>query len=185
MTVRKITDFLVLLAFISAPAASAQSWMTESGTAEFTSSVPLYSFTGTSEFLTGLINLADSTVDFYVDLSTLKTGIGKRDKDMRLSLNVKKYPFAEFYGKLFTRIDSASTVAQNVTVEGIFTLHGVKKSVRLPGTLQALGNQLILNAQWELNLEDYNIVPPKLLIVKVDKIQKIRISASLDPVKSP
>ena len=78
----------------------AQNYYAENGTANFTSSVPLYEFTGTSEQLTGLINLTDHTVDFYLDLETLDSGIKKRDKDMRLTLETKKFPFTEFYGSL-------------------------------------------------------------------------------------
>lgn len=184
MMVRSTADILVFIAFIGAQTVAGQSWMTQTGTVEFISSVPFFTFTGTSEHLTGVINLADSTVDFYVDLSTLKTGIGKRDKDMRLSLDIKEYPFAEFYGKLITDFDRSIPDGQAAMVEGVFTLHGVKKNVRLSGVLQLIGDQLVLDAGWDLNLEDYNIVPPKLLIVKVDEIQKIRITATLDPMNS-
>ena len=64
---------------------TAQSYFTDAGTAIFHSKVPLHSFSGTSENLTGLINLDDKTVDFYLDLATLDTGNGKRDKDLRWS----------------------------------------------------------------------------------------------------
>jgi len=189
MTVRLTNKILVFVAIFVSQVAVGQSgetrsWMTQTGTVEFTSSVPFHSFTGTSELLTGVINLADSTVDFFVDLSTLRTGIGKRDKDMRLTLNVKEYPFAEFYGKLITAFDKSISDGQDAMVEGVFTLHGVKKNVQLTGVLQMVGDQLVLDAGWDLNLKDYDIVPPKLLIVKVDEVQQIRISATLDPVKS-
>lgn len=162
----------------------AQSWMTESGTAEFTSSIPFHTFTGRSDHLTGIINLADSTVDFYVDLSSLKTGIGKRDKDMRLTLNVKEYPFAEFYGVLVTGFDPTEHTMQQITVTGNFTLHGVTKSVEISGTLQMRENKLEMDVAWDLNLADYDIVPPRLLIVKVDEIQKIHIFGKLNPTTS-
>ncbi len=187
---RLTTNILVLAAVIGSQTAASQSltsgsWMTETGMVEFTSSVPFHTFTGTSHSLTGAISLADSTVDFYIDLSTLKTGIGKRDKDMRLSLNVKEYPFAEFFGRLITKFDPSSSIAQTVTVEGVFMMHGVQKTTRFSGTLQTLGAQLVLEAAWELNLDDFDIVPPKLLIMKVDEIQKVRISVTMDPVNSP
>ena len=76
---------LILYIFLPTLVVS-QSYYAENGTVNFTSSVPLYEFTGTSNQLTGRINLADSTVDFYVDLETLDSGIKKRDKDMRLTL---------------------------------------------------------------------------------------------------
>ena len=173
------TAILAVLLAIGQPA-FAQSFSTETGTASFTSSVPFHSFTGTSDHLTGRISLADSTVDFFVDLETLDTGIGKRDKDMRETLETDEYPFAEFFGKLVTPFKSDSEGAQAVRAEGTFTVHGVTREIAVDGTLQYADGALRLVAHWELNLKDYDIEPPRLLIVKVDEIQKIRIEATLN-----
>jgi len=176
---------LVLAGFLlchHAPAeCAAQAYITGNGLAEFTSSVPLYTFTGTSEKLTGRIDLSDSTVDFYLDLETLETGIGKRDKDMRITLETEQYPFAEFYGKFVTPFDANSEVPQSVMVEGAFTIHGAKKQITVDGTLQNVEGGIRLDAEWTLNLTDYDIKPPRLLVIKVDEVQKIRISALLQP----
>lgn len=171
--------FLVCGLLLASGTVQAQSFMTEAGHAEFTSEVPLHTFTGTSEQLVGLINLADGTVDFYIDLNTLDTGIGKRDKDMRKTLEVDKYPFAEFFGKLMTDVDAVSEAEQPVTVQGTFTIHGVSREIEVTGTLQKVAEGLKLTAAWALNLEDYDIVPPRLLIVKVDPVQDVRIEAVL------
>lgn len=152
--------------------------MTESGRAEFDSRVPLHSFTGTSNVLVGRISLPDSTVDFYVDLETLDTGIGKRDKDMRKTLKTDEYPFAEFFGKLVSPFDPAGG-NQSVVVRGTFSIHGHSQPLEVTGTLEPTAGGLQLNAAWELNLDDYEIKPPKLLIMKVDPVQQMRISALL------
>ena len=158
--------------------------MTKTGHAEFTSSVPLHTFTGTSEHLTGKISLPDSTVDFYLDLTTLETGISKRDKDMRETLETGDHPFAEFFGTLVTPFDPERNGPQPATVRGEFTLHGVTRTVTIDGTLRMTDDGLKVEAAWELNLDDYNIEPPSLLIVRVDEVQKIRIEAVLEPVES-
>lgn len=158
---------------------SAQSFKTEKGTAVFHSRVPLHTFSGESGNLVGLINLETGTVDFYLDLATLETGIGKRDRDMKETLEVEEYPFAEFFGELITEFDPAVPDTQNVTVKGKFKIHGVEREVEIAGTLLSKDESLVLNAGWTLRLEDYDIVPPKLLFVKVDQEQKIEISAEL------
>ncbi len=162
----------------------AQVYMTEGGRAEFTSSVPLHTFTGTSDRLAGRIDLAEGTVDFYLDLETLDTGIGKRDKDMRETLETDQFPFAEFFGTLATPFDPASRAAQSVRVQGTFKLHGVEREVEIEGTLQQTADGLRVEAAWDINLDDYDIVPPRLLIVKVDEVQAIRIEATLSPENS-
>lgn len=155
-----------------------QSFYTENGTATFYSEIPLHTFSGSSEYLTGKIDLGNGIIDFYLDLTTLKTGIAKRDRDMRETLETDKYPFAEFYGELVTPFNPDSS-AQEVTVKGSFKIHGVKKDTSYTGTLEMTPQGLKLSAKWVLELEDYNIEPPSLLFVKVDQEQRIEIDALL------
>ena len=175
---KKFVQAILVILLIS-PVSFSQSFFTDSGTAVFHSKVPLHTFSGTSENLTGLINLEDNTVDFYLDLATLDTGNGKRDKDMRLTLDVENHPFGEFYGKLVSEFDPTNSAPQTAIVEGVFKIHGNQQDVRIEGQLIPDGNQLTLQAGWILRLEDYDIVPPSLLFVKVDQEQEIEINAVL------
>ncbi|MTI86625.1 MAG: YceI family protein [Balneolaceae bacterium] len=175
---------IVCILFLFSYTVSAQSYKTESGEAIFHSKVPLHSFTGSSEHLIGLINLDAKTVDFYLDLATLDTGIGKRDRDMRETLETDKHPFAEFFGKLVSDFDPSISKKQTVMVEGDFKIHGVKRNVRIDGTLQMTDQGLQLYASWILKLADYNIKPPQILFVKVDQEQEIEIKAILTPTEN-
>lgn len=156
----------------------AQSYYTESGNATFYSDVPLHTFSGSSDHLTGKIDLETGIIDFYLDLTTLETGISKRDRDMRETLETDDYPFAEFYGELNTPFNPDST-AQKVTVAGTFKIHGVEKDTSYTGTLNMTPQGLKLSAEWVLKLDDYDIEPPSLLFVKVDQEQRIEIEALL------
>lgn len=170
----------LLFITISEPAVS-QSYKTESGHVEFESSVPLHSFTGTSDHLVGKISLPDSIVDFYVDLNTLDTGVGKRDRDMLETLEAEKHPFAEFYGKLVSDFNPEISRPQNVTVEGEFTVHGVTNQVTIEGTLQKVPEGLKVEASWTLNMKDYNIKPPGILFYRVSEKIDISVSATIPP----
>lgn len=157
---------------------------TENGHAEFHSEVPLHSFTGTSEHLVGKITLPDSTVDFYLDLTTLDTGIDNRDKDMRETLNTQKYPFASFYGKLITPFNPDTTTEQEAQVQGTFKIHGVEHEVTIEGSLQMTPDGLRVKAAWTLDIKEYDIKPPGILFYRVDKNQDIKINALLQPIES-
>jgi polyisoprenoid-binding protein YceI len=176
------TTLIFALGFISM--ASAQSYMTDKGTAVFYSRVPLHTFSGNSNHLTGLINLSNLKVDFYIDLTTLETGIEKRDRDMRETLETEKYPFAEFFGELVSDFNPDTTAEQPVKVEGEFKIHGVSREVTIDGTLQMKPEGLLVKASWILRLENYDIVPPRLLFMKVDQEQEIEIEALLKPVEN-
>jgi polyisoprenoid-binding protein YceI len=158
-----------------------QAFLADNGHVEFLSNVPLHSFVGESEQLVGRVDLAERTVDFYVDLNTLDTGIGKRDKDMRKTLETDTYPFAEFFGTLLTEIDPETAGPQAVEVEGDFTVHGITRSIRVPGTITFDNGDMRVTAAWVLNLKDHDIEPPRLLIIKVDEEQAISFDILLKP----
>jgi polyisoprenoid-binding protein YceI len=181
---KKLLQLVLLVILISTPLISnGQAFKTESGNVEFKSSVPLHSFTGISNKLVGRISLADSTVDFYVDVNTLETGIGKRDRDMLATLEADEYPFAEFYGTLSSEFNPDVGDAQKVSVEGKFTIHGVSNEVTIDGTLQKTDQGLTVKASWTLNMEDYNVKPPGILFYRVSEKIDISIDATLTNIK--
>jgi len=158
-----------------------QAYFSSEGHVEFLSNVPLHSFTGESEQLIGRLDLAENTVDFYVDLNTLDTGNGKRDKDMRSTLETDEYPFAEFFGSFVSQPDSEGATSQDVEVEGEFTIHGITRAIRVPGLVTFTTAGVRVQASWTLQLDDYGIEPPRLLIFKVDEEQSISIDILLKP----
>ncbi|MDR9365065.1 MAG: YceI family protein [Balneolaceae bacterium] len=178
MKIFSVSIFIAILMFSTT--AQAQSYITETGRVSFTSSVPLHSFTGRSEHLNGLIDLEENLVDFYIDLQTLDTGNGKRDRDMYSTLEVEEHPFAEFTGSLTSSYDPESAEEQNVTVTGDFSIHGVTQNIEVEGTLQKTGAGLQLNASWILNMADYKIEPPGILFYRVDEEIEVRIEAELE-----
>lgn len=156
---------------------------TDSGHAEFTSSVPLHTFTGESDYLTGMIDFEENVVDFYLDLSTLKTGNGRRDRDMYRTLNVEEYPFAEFTGSLESSFDENSTASQEVTVRGEFSVHGVTREKTVEGTLQRRDDGIVLEAEWVHSLSEHEIEPPGILFYRVRDEMDVRIEATLRPTE--
>lgn len=157
-------------------------YYTDNGHAEFTSSVPLHTFTGISESLTGMIDPSDGTVDFYLDLTTLKTGIDRRDRDMYRTLNTDELPFAEFTGNLVNEFDPDTESEQVLRTEGEFTIHGKTRTIAVEGTIRKTEGGFLLQAEWILLLSDYDIEPPGILFYRVTDEQEVRIEALLEPV---
>lgn len=182
---RGVRSILLPLALLAGSIGNSwsQVFITESGKAEFISDAPLREFSGTSEKLNGLIDLSQNLLDFYLDLNTLKTGIGLRDRHMRENyLETKKHPFAEFSGKLDEIPDLRPGMSSSVTASGHFTIHGVKKPLVVSGqlTMEDMG-YLRLEAGFTVLLSDFNISIPKLVFYELAEEQKVRISATLNP----
>ena len=156
-------------------------WVTDSGHAEFTSSVPLHTFTGVSDHLTGMIDFEENVVDFFLDMETLKTGNGRRDRDMYRTLNIEEHPFAEFTGSLETPFDLNSSEPQAVRASGEFTLHGITRARTVEGTLERRGGELWLESEWVQDITEHQIEPPGILFYRVRDEMDVRIRARLHP----
>lgn len=177
----RVSTWLAAMFFTLVAPVQAQVYFHDGGYVEFLSNVPLHSFTGESNMLVGRVDMGANMVDFYVDLNTLDTGNGKRDKDMRKTLETGDYPFAEFFGAFEALPDPSTSAPQEVVVTGDFSIHGVTRSIRVPGTVTFGSDGMRVRASWSLMLDDYDIEPPSLLILKVDDEQVITLDMILRP----
>lgn len=179
----KILLFIIAILFIATiPFGSyAQEYKTESGKVEFLSQASLNEFTGVSSQLNGLINFEKNVLDFFIDLNTLKTGIGLRDRHMRENyLETKKYPFAEFTGKIKEDIRLNPGESRNVTAVGKFKIHGVEREISVPGKVTAISeNEIKLEAKFTILLSDYNIDIPKVVFYELAEDQVVTLSINL------
>ena len=159
----------------------AQVFGTNKGYAEFESKASIESFKGISRNLTGQLSLAESTLDFYLDLNTIATGITLRDRQMRENyLETAKFPFAEFIGKFYNAVDLSSRQPQQVYVLGNFTIHGVTKEIELVATLTPMSNgRLKASAAWPLKLSDYDIDVPSLLFYRLNEVLNLSVQMEL------
>ena len=171
----------LFLALFLATGAYAQVFETRTGYAEFESKASIESFKGISRNLAGQLSLADSTLDFFLDLNTIVTGITLRDRQMRENfLETKKLPFAEFTGKMYTKIDTGSEAPQKVFIRGNFTIHGVTKELDVIATLTPKGrNSMLATASWPLKLTDYNIEVPSLLFYRLNETLILTVNVDL------
>jgi polyisoprenoid-binding protein YceI len=162
-----------------------QVFKTEKGNVEFLSKAPLSEFTGKSSDLNGLVDLDKNILDFFIDLNTLKTGIGLRDRHMRENyLETKKYPFAEFTGKIDSPPNLIAGQSKSVTAKGKFKIHGVERDIEVPGKLTAVSDsELQLEASFKVLLSDYNIDIPSVVFYELAEDQIVSINAILKKEK--
>jgi polyisoprenoid-binding protein YceI len=162
-----------------------QEYLTKDGSVVFLSKAPLNEFEGKSSSLNGLLNLESNLLDFFVDLNTLKTGIGLRDSHMRENyLETEQYPFAEFTGTLTSLPTLVVNTKTPVTAKGKFKIHGIERELEVSGFLTLLQNGKVeLSASFEILLSDYEIPLPKLVFYELAEAQKVIVNASLTPKK--
>ncbi|EOZ98381.1 hypothetical protein A33Q_1035 [Indibacter alkaliphilus LW1] len=158
-----------------------QEFLTESGYVNFLSKASLNEFNGESKQLNGLVDLDKNLLDFYIDLNTLKTGIGLRDRHMRENyLETHKYQFAEFTGKIAEGPELKPGESRKVTAKGKFKIHGVEREIEVPGTIKRINDSnLELEANFKVILSDYKIDIPKVMFYELSEEQSVTIKATL------
>lgn len=91
-------------------------------------------------------------------VSTLETGNGRRDRDLRKSMEVEQYPTMRFDLQRAVPDDPAATADSiGAVLEGTLTIHGVRRQVSLPATLLFQGNAVRVRSSFPLDLKDYKI----------------------------
>lgn len=172
---------LIIYFFLFSLHSFAQEYLTNTGNVTFLSQAPLNEFEGKSGSLKGLINFETNLLDFFVDLNTLKTGIGLRDSHMRENyLETEKYPFAEFTGRMepLPTLELGTKIPVKAT--GKFKIHGVEREIEVSGFLtQDRNDKIELDARFTILLSDYQIPLPKLVFYELAEEQKVTIQATL------
>jgi len=181
---------VVLVVSLAASPALATEFVVKPGSPNqviFTSKAATETFTGKTDRMEGRIVLdpgepGDSIeVRITVDMTSLDTGIGKRDQHMRDNhLETKTYPTAVFEGA--SLLDPAELVFATgatvpVEVEGTFTLHGVSRRLRVTVNVTLRDDTtLAFETGFPVLLADYNISRPKFLFLKLAETQAVSVS---------
>ena len=120
----------------------------------------LGAFTGTTASVRGQLvggaNLEAVRGWVEADAATMVTGNGRRDKDMRSSLEVDRYPVIRFD---LAAVGAGEAIGDSipVTLRGTFTIHGVRREQAVTGWVWRSAGQLRFIGRTPLNLKDYKI----------------------------
>ncbi len=139
-------------------------------------------FTGTTTTVSGQIagaaDLAGVRGWVEAPVHTLKTGNGKRDRDLNKSMESDKYPTLRFELTGVTRRDGPSD-SIGVVLRGRLQIHGVSREVELPGSVQFTGTDARVRTDFPLNLKDYRIGGLSKLLGMLKMYEDIEVHADL------
>jgi polyisoprenoid-binding protein YceI len=146
---------------------------------KFISEATLENFEGVTANIDGyLLHQSDSLtsgseVYFEVDLRTLDTGIGLRNRHMRENyLETDKYPMARYKGRIVKAVPQGQYVA--VSVDGKMFIHGMTQPLGVQGKLFPEQDGYRVQATSAIKLSDYKIPIPQLMFMKIS--DDIRLS---------
>src|SRR5256885_11308264 len=130
------------------------------GTLSFNGHATLGDFVGTTDSVRGAMTggAGLAAVRGWVEgqVATLATGNGRRDRDLRKSMEVDSFPIMRFDLTAVTPGDTQGD-SSPVTLHGRLTIHGVTRDVDLAGRAWLAADTIRLRSDFPLNLKDYHI----------------------------
>lgn len=156
-------------------------------TVGFESKAPLETFQGRTHEVSGHLSLDPVSIgeaidlEVRVDLASLDTGLGMRNRHMRENhLHTDRFPFATFRGGAVTEgggTDLRDGEPHQLTVSGRLDLHGVDREVSISMTLLAssddAGEAVRITCEFPVVLSDYDIPRPRFLFAKLGDVQRV------------
>ncbi len=146
---------------------------------KFISDAPIEEFEGVTDQIDGYLywegdRLTEkSDLYFEVDLNTLDTGIGLRNRHMRENyLETEKYPLASFKGKII-KSEKAGGNTFKVMVQGTMSIHGVDRLMSAEGIIQKNGDIYRIQSHFDVKLSHYNIEIPSIMFYKIDETMRL------------
>jgi polyisoprenoid-binding protein YceI len=174
-------SFLPLAIFLfSIATTNAQKYNVKNGTAFFKAKISINSYIGTSEELTGFIDLNFETIEFSIPSKSIKTPNKKRNKHMYELINIEEHTNVTFKGGLLDNFNIDKKEKQTLKVKGDFTLAGATQEIELSIDLTPIQKGLHLEASWSLLITDYGIEPPTKVFMTVKDKHEMAVDAFLE-----
>jgi polyisoprenoid-binding protein YceI len=166
---------------------------TEKNLVKFISSTSLLDFEGVTDKIDGYIYWKgeqlfgeENEIYFEVDLNSVETGVGKRDRDMREDvLETDKWPKTSYRGKI-NKVEKVSgkTNQYKVSAIGKMFLHGHEKTIPIKALIDISNDEMLVTCKFSVLLKDYEIEAPSLLaFIKVADEIKLHLNFNLGKIR--
>ena len=165
MRSRKVIGRLTVAALVAAASLAraqtpspAPAAVLQSGTLSFSAHATVGDFTGSTTTITGAVtgDVAEARGWVEAPVASLVTHNEHRDRDLRASMEVEKYPAMRFTLGRASRTPTSGD-AGAVVLHGALTIHGVTRDVELPAALERNGESIHVTSTFPLDLNDYRI----------------------------
>jgi len=95
-------------------------------------------------------------------------------------METEKFPKSTFDGKI-VGFDLTKKGPQSVKAQGKIILHGVTRTLDVPGTMEVQGNRILMKTVFVAKLIDYNIKRPEIMFQKIAEQVDVTIDFTLKP----
>lgn len=131
--------------------------------------------------LTPGARLEGSTLYFEVDLASIDTGIGLRNRHMREEyLETDEFPFTTFEG-VIAAVGEHPDGGLRITSPGTFSAHGVDRIRTLDCRVSPDGDGYRIACGFMVSLSDHDIEVPSIMFLKLAEQVRVEIDFRVTP----
>ncbi len=156
---------------------------TKSASISFFSKAPLETITAVNNQVMAVLHPQTGEMQFSVIIKSFQFKKALMEEHFNENyLESHKYPKASFKGKItdMNKLNFAKDGTYAVTVMGDLTIHGVTKSVTVPGTISIKNGMASSSSKFNLKLADYNISIPRLVKDNIAETVELTVNCVYD-----
>ncbi len=180
----KTLFLIVALSIASLNTIHAQAYLTKNGKISFFSKTSMENIDAVNNQVVSVLDSKSGSLQF----SVLITGFLFKKALMQEHFNEDymesdKYPRATFKGMVtdISKLDLSKDGNYAVSVTGNLTLHGVTKTITVPGTISIAGGKLSATSTFNIGVADYKIDIPKVVQNNISKSIEIKVDCNYQP----
>jgi hypothetical protein len=176
--------FLVLIVLGASFSAFSQGkFIDKNAFTSFYSSTPMENILGESNEVLTILDSSNGEIVFQALMTTFHFKRALMEEHFNENyMESTKFPKTKFKGTIegFKKEMLTAPVA-NIKITGVLNVHGVDKTITVPGTIGTDGGKLIATSKFKVTPEEYGIVIPSLVREKVGKEMEITVKATYQP----
>lgn len=149
----------------------------------FYSSTPMEDILGETNEAVTILNAETGEIGFQAIMTTFHFKRALMEEHFNENyMESTKFPKTKFNGKIegFTKEMLKSPVV-NIKITGIFNVHGVDKTITVPGTIGIEDGKLVGTSKFKVTPEAHGIAIPSLVRDKIGKEMEITVKATYLP----
>lgn len=177
---------LVIFTLITINNLFAQRYYTKTGNITFDASSSIVEVIGINKNVisvfdvnTGQFEFSSNIKEYHFKQSLMEDHFNENYMDS------EKYPKSTFKG-FITNISSVNFNKDGiypVTVKGILEIHNVKRNIETNGMFTVSGGIITTNSEFKVELKDYNIEVPGVVVDAISEIAKIKVNCTYTLMK--
>jgi YceI-like domain len=178
---------LLLLTLFIFFSASAQKYMTKTGSIGFFSHTPVEDIKADNNQVASVLDLATGEIVFQVLIKSFHFEKALMEEHFNENyMDSEKFPRSAFRGKItgYTPATLSKPGKYELGVEGDLTIRDVTKKVSAKGTFVVAAGEITAESKFDIAPEDYKIEIPGVVREKIAKSLAITVSIKYTPLET-